>query len=218
MAPTDKYPTCVAIILSCRKYLSTRVAGQNMDDFPFEFRYFVGECSSYDHIALPVNIIQLPCPDNYEGLVFKVYEAIKWVDQNLDFEYILKSDDDIVFDPKSILKLYNKVVDQSIDYAGSFKRPPPSSWSYLHRGCCDDPILNSIPVLAPQEQYASGGGYFLSKRAVKAYLDHFSLMRKDLIFEDGFMGACLKNCPVADTIRQGRWSDDFRKAFVWDDD
>ena len=220
MSEADKSPICVAIILSCHKYLSSRAFDQDITELPFEFRYFVGERDPrrFTNIALPTNVVELPCKDNYESLVFKVHEAIKWVSSNLEFDYILKTDDDIIFDSELILNLYDKILSNSVDYGGHFVRPEKMPlWSYMHQHSCEDPILKCIPAVSPQLPYASGGAYFLSKKAVNAYLNHFPLMRKDIIFEDGFMGACMQECPSHDDIRQGRWVDnDFRDAFQWD--
>ena len=112
---------CVALIVSCHKYLHTRAQQQDTSALPFDFKVFVGKSHS-SNLALPLNTIELPCKDNYESLPQKVYEAIKWAKANLSFDYILKTDDDIVFNTAVIKDVFSIITHAKADYAGCFDR------------------------------------------------------------------------------------------------
>lgn len=217
-APLQDQHKCVALIISCRKYLYTRAAKQDTSALPFDFKYFIGEDPS-SNLALPLNTIELPCNDSYESLPHKVNEAIKWAKANLNFDYILKTDDDTVFNAPAIRDVFSIVTSRQVDYAGSFSRSKLPLYSYSHLGSCEDPILRCIPMLGPRSPYASGGAYFLSARAVDAYLDVYSSIPDHLIYEDGVMGECLSASSIfKDIVVQPFPPDEYRKAFFWDDE
>ena len=209
---------CVALIMSCRKYLYTRAANQDTSNLPFEFKYFIGEDPS-SNLALPLNTIELPCNDNYESLPHKVYEAIKWAKANLNFDYILKTDDDIIFNTAAIKDVFSIITDTKADYAGCFDRGKLPTYSYSHLGACEDPIMRRIPMLSPQCPYASGGGYFLSRKAVDAYLQAYPSLPKQIIYEDRMMGEYLNASSISQNILVQRIpKQEYKKAFYWNDE
>lgn len=193
---TDKTNLCFSVILSCHKYIESRIKTQNIEELPFRYRYFIGK--DEDKKNDNKNIISLDCLDNYESLHYKVYEAIKWIDENVEYEYILKTDDDIPFKKDSIKKIYNKFVDGGYDYCGYFTLVKNGHMSSWHCGKCEDSKINKAQVYCPPNHYASGGAYFLSKRFVKHYLETFPKMDKKLIYEDAFMGRVFSECEKVD--------------------
>lgn len=208
--------TCFAIILSCKKN-AEKIKAQNLDGFPFDYSYFIGNDRPLTE-SINKNIKIAKCKDNYESLIFKTYESIKWVDENIEYDYILKTDDDIVFDNHKIEKLYKKIHSNNIDYTGYFNEDPNSLYAYYsgyHFDKCEDPEINKKPVYCPSNNsYASGGAYFLSKLAVKKYLKQFPLEDKQLIFEDLLTGKILNNEPVLNISRG--FNKEIREAFSWD--
>ncbi len=208
--------TCFAIILSCKKN-AEKMKAQNLDGFPFDYSYFIGNDRSLTE-SINKNIKIAKCKDNYESLIFKTYESIKWVDENIEYDYILKTDDDIVFDNHKIEKLYKKIHSNNIDYTGYFNEDSNSLYAYYsgyHFDKCEGPEINKNPVYCPPNNpYASGGAYFLSKLAVKKYLKQFPFEDKQLIFEDLLTGKILNNEPILNISRD--FNKEIREAFSWD--
>jgi hypothetical protein len=207
---------CFTIILSCHKEMD-RIKSQDTSQLPFDYSYFVG--NDERPINVPEkNITQLSCLDNYESLIFKVYESIKWVDSNIEYDYILKTDDDIVFDKLKINKLYETICSSGIDYTGFFNFSPNTTnreyYSNYHFGKCEDAKINQTSVLCPAtDTCASGGAYFLSKKSVKEYLNQFHSQDKGLIFEDLFMGRILNKYKKLNISKD--FNQEIREAFLW---
>ena len=127
--------------------------------------------------------------------------------------------DDIVFNTHAIRDVFRIVTSRQVDYAGNFSRSKLPLYSYSHLGSCEDPILRCIPMLGPRSPYASGGAYFLSARAVDAYLDVYSSIPDHLIYEDGVMGECLNLSSISkDIVVQTFPPDEYRKAFYWENE
>ena len=207
--------TCFAIILSCKKN-AEKIKAQDLYQFPFNYSYFIGNDTQLTE-PINKNIKTVKCKDNYESLIFKTHESIKWVDENIEYDYILKTDDDIIFENHKIEKLYEKIHSKNIDYTGYFNEDPNAllaCYSEYHFGKCEDPKINQTPVHCPADNsYASGGAYFLSKLAVKKYLKQFPLEDKQLIFEDLLTGKILNNEPILNISRD--FNKEIREAFLW---
>lgn len=205
--------SCFGIILSCDKYLNTRAEKQNTADLPMPYRYFVGDGVK----SIRGDVVGLKCPDNYESLHYKVYESIKWVDSNTEYDYILKTDDDIIFNRSNIEKIYKKIIESECDYCGNFTLVQNGYMSDWHFGKCYDKIINKTHILCPKTYYASGGAYFLSRKFVKQYLNIFPTLNKNLIYEDAFMGVAFNECKKIDNslkILDGV-NRDILEAFNW---
>lgn len=213
MSDTKEKPSCFGVILSCQKYIKSRAVNQNTDELPFDFRYFVGGKEEKDNNK----IITLKCADNYESLHHKVYKSIKWVDENVDYDYILKTDDDIPFDKEKIENIYKKITEGSYDYCGYFSSIKTGYNSTWHFGKCEDETINKTQVYCPATYYAAGGAYFLSKKFVKQYLNNFQNTDQSLIFEDVFMGVSFAECLKKDSslkILSGL-NKEILQAFKW---
>jgi hypothetical protein len=107
-------------------------------------------------------VLYVECDDLYDGLPYKIYNAICCVKQLWNPEYIFKIDDDIILKPvllyKKIIELQN---DTTIDYAGnSFKH----HISYFHYNKSVLNIESQLPVIS----YCCGPMYYLSKKAMEA--------------------------------------------------
>ena len=188
---------CFALILSCEKYTHKRLM-QNMNDFPFEYRYFLGK-PGLDKPVEDGKIVYLPCPDNYESLPIKVRLGINWIVENIhDVSYIFKTDDDIKFNGPELLKLYEEeVAGKSLDYAGN-RVKVVEHLSVYHQGACESDFLNGSSLCIPDVMYCSGGGYFLSKKSFNILNQSTNYKKypflesyKDLIFEDVWTGGIL---------------------------
>lgn len=207
---------CFAIIISCFKNIN-KINNQATSNLPFDYSYFLGQSNQDSSINKPHQ--KLDCKDNYESLIFKVFKAIQWVNKNEDYDYILKTDDDIIFNKEKINSLYKNIYQSDIDYTGFFNVNSytlnKSYYSNYHFGKCEDQQINNTPVLCPaMNTYASGGAYFLSKKAVNKYLNEFPKEDKKLIFEDLLMGKILNS---QDNLKIERGlNNEFREAFKWE--
>lgn len=207
----DTYDTCHALILSCHKYLGDRATKQNKKNLPFNFHYFIGHSKNFTQSSIDEKIVTVDCPDYYENLPDKVYKSIEWIYHNLKFEYILKTDDDIIFDKKNITKLYAEIYKSGIDYAGNLigVNSYRSTW---HKNKCENDQINNISINVPSTEYCSGGAYFLSKKSVEFILNNYSSLKPpDLIYEDVAMGYVLSHC---NGIKKAKINN-LNKAFIW---
>lgn len=205
--------TCKTAILSCYKYLDSRSANQNTNNLPFTFYYFVGkqENNSKTIDLLGKTIVEVDCYDYYENLTDKVYKSIEWLYSHTDCEYVLKTDDDIVFNKEQILSAYQKIYQSGIDYAGNFVRVN-SYQSTWHHNKCQNHELHQTSVTVPTTEYCSGGAYFLSKKSIKFILEnYYDLKPTDLIYEDVATGYVLSH---NSDIKKAH-IENLNLAFVW---
>ena len=179
-----------ALILSCEKYAFKRLR-QDKTTLPMDYRYFVGN----PNLKEPQNdddVVYLPCRDEYESLTKKTLLAFKWIRENIGFvDYILKTDDDVVFDKQKIIEMLSELRQKNIDYAGILHRG--GYHSRHHFGKCSDDKMNSVLMPVPDVTYCIGGAYWVSQRgqkildSIEDYGSYFS------IYEDACIGNILVN-------------------------
>lgn len=195
-----------ALILSCEKY-SFKRERQDTSQLPMDFRYFVGN----PHLTSPKedgNIVYLPCRDEYEYLTKKTLLAFKWIRENLGFfDYILKTDDDVVFNEAKIKEMVNSLHEKNIDYAGILHKG--GYRSRHHFGKCSDERMNVTLMPVPDVIYCIGGAYWVSTEGqeilarVEDYRPYFS------IYED----ACIGNILVSNGLVATKIN--IKEAFRW---
>tara|TARA_A100000164_G_C21788301_1_gene714516 strand:+ start:146 stop:940 length:795 start_codon:yes stop_codon:yes gene_type:complete len=125
--------------------------------------------------------------DTYAGLPYKVVKTLYSVnnDENLNYEYIIKSDDDCVVNIEKILNNKNKI--EGEDYVGrlnNFKHNYNPNWNGLK---------NKSKYYGP---YMNGAtGYILSNKALKSISsskEQNSNLLKDELYEDKLIGDILR--------------------------
>lgn len=138
--------------------------------------------------SLEGDCLFLDCEEAYEKLPYKSHAFYEYCYKNLDFDYILKIDDDTYLDLGQFLG-FDK---QGADYVGQFRDSPlkdrGKTWHY---GKCTD---KSYEVPDDAEfvcGWATGGGYFLSKKAVGILIKKTSVTHQNYIFEDRMVGEAL---------------------------
>tara|TARA_R110000824_G_scaffold46692_3_gene133802 strand:+ start:3942 stop:4553 length:612 start_codon:yes stop_codon:yes gene_type:complete len=199
---------CFALILSCEKY-SFKRERQNIEHLPMNYRYFIGNPDLQDPIE-EGKIVYLPCPDDYEYLTKKTLLAFKWIRENVGFvDYVLKTDDDVVFKKEKIIEMVNNLKDNKIDYAGIFHKG--GYHSPHHFGKCSDKRLNKILMPVPDVTYCIGGAYWISEKAQKIIGSIKDYKPYSSIFED----ACIGNILVSNGIKPVQI--DVRSAINWND-
>ena len=177
-----------ALILSCEKY-SFKREKQDKESLPMDYRYFAGDPDT-DVAYQRDDIIYLPCRDEYEYLTKKTLLAFKWIRENIGFvDYILKTDDDVVFNKSKIENMAADLYKKQIDYAGILHKGGYRSGH--HFGKCSDERMNSTLMPVPPVTYCIGGAYWVSKKgqkilaSIKDYKPYFS------IYEDACIGNIL---------------------------
>jgi hypothetical protein len=183
-----------ALILSCEKY-SFKREQQNKDTLPMEYRYFAGDPKT--SVAYEKgDVIYLPCRDEYEYLTKKTLLAFKWIRENIGIvDYILKTDDDVIFNKENITQMVQELHEDNIDYAGILHKG--GYRSRHHFGKCTDERMNTVLMPVPPVTYCIGGAYWVSRKAqeilgsIENYKPYFS------IFED----ACVGNILVSNGIK-----------------
>lgn len=184
----ERIKDCFMGVLSCKKYEHRRHS-QVMDENIFEYKYFVGNPNNEEPI-MNGNIVTLPCGDNYEDLPLKTKLMLKWIIENKpEVNYILKTDDDIVFNFEKLYENYSYVKLKNLDYSGNVIKTFGYNSDY-HFGKCDSDINNKTFFVEPSI-YCSGGGYFLSKKSAEIII--LTELGEDTIFEDHFVGKILNN-------------------------
>ncbi|XP_005109120.1 beta-1,3-galactosyltransferase 6 [Aplysia californica] len=120
--------------------------------------------------------------DSYQGLTFKVLQAFVWLDQNVDFQYVLKVDDDSFVRVSNVLaELQHKPKDRLYwgFFDGRARVKTSGKWKETDWNLCD----RYLP-------YARGGGYVLSSDLV-----HFIASNQEFfqlyLSEDVSVGAWL---------------------------
>jgi glycosyltransferase involved in cell wall biosynthesis len=189
----------VIAIISCKARLHKAIEKKKIFDKykianDYDCKIFIGDTSISDTFCDDNNIVYLKVPDNYESLVPKVYEALKWIKSNTDFKYVFKTDDDIQINFDKLYSLFLREVNNKVAYAGNVSMFSPfvDSW---HFGKCQDPDLNKTKInINVNGIYCSGGGYFINitnEKIIDDYLNNYKLSK--IIAEDLLMGITMNN-------------------------
>jgi hypothetical protein len=124
--------------------------------------FFTGRAGIADSDEIIVD-----APDDYPGLPFKTQEIAKYArKQNYDYAFLTDTGSFVVFHH---LKSYDYYTADYMGYWGLDETPFPYTAQNRERHC----IQVHIPKCYP---WASGGGYFLSKRAIDIVADAFPVV------------------------------------------
>lgn len=144
------------------------------------------------------DIIYLDCPEAYEKLPEKTHRFLEFCLANFDFDYIFKTDDDSFIDFDRFLAFDL----DSGDYIGQFKDNPlgevGKTWHY---GKCSD---RSYEVPYEKEfvcGWATGGGYFLSRKGSEIAVEKTASRFSESLFEDMMIGEALTLDPRIKVVR-----------------
>jgi len=135
----------------------------------------------------------LDCPEAYEQLPQKVHHFYQFCVQHFAFDYLLKIDDDSYVDVEKLLGFNAR----GRDYIGLFRgmgdTQVTKTWHY---GKCTDKSFE-VPYEGKYiADWARGGGYILSRRAVDRLVLKTAESYKEHMFEDKMVGDAL----AADTV------------------
>lgn len=141
--------------------------------------------------------LYLDCPEAYEKLPKKVHLFFQYCVKTFDFDYIFKTDDDSYIDMDIFLSFDKR----GGDYIGRIQGMEDSAVTRTwHYGKCTD---KSFEVPYEGEyicDWARGGGYFLSRKAVEILLPKTAVSFSRELFEDKMVGDALGNDGRISTI------------------
>ena len=145
-----------------RKY-SFKRERQDKTTLPMEYRYFAGDPNTQAAYEKG-DVVYLPCRDEYEYLTKKTLLAFKWIRENVGIvDYILKTDDDVIFNKENITQMIEELQTSNIDYAGILHKG--GYRSRHHFGKCSDERMNTVLMPVPPVTYCIGGAYWVSRKA-----------------------------------------------------
>jgi hypothetical protein len=156
----------------------------------------------YGRPGVPASLEQdrlyVDCPEAYEMLPRKVHALLQFALANIPFDHLFKTDDDSYLDLERFLGFARRAG----DYIGQFREQPlglrGKTW---HFGKCEDKtyeIPYERPFVCP---WATGGGYFLSRRAVEIAVAETARSSATSLFEDAMIGEALTNHPEVQVVR-----------------
>ena len=119
-----------------------------------------------DEIVLTGIDLLVDCSNTYEAMGVKTIKALEWVNLNIEYDFIFRTNTSSYVNHKNLIKYLNKLSSEGIDYCG-------------HIGLYDG------------IEYVSGSGIILSKHAVKSILNSKNQLDESVV-EDIAIGKLLK--------------------------
>ena len=134
--------------------------------------------------------LYVDCPEAYEKLPQKVHLFFEYCDNNFDYDYIFKTDDDSYIDMERFLSFDT----QGADYIGRIQGMEDSAVTRTwHYGKCTDKSYE-VPYSGEYiGDWARGGGYFLSRKAISILIPRTAKSFSNELFEDKMVGDALCN-------------------------
>jgi hypothetical protein len=166
----------VLLILNCKKYQWKREFQKNVwiENIPSNICYLhvIGDqdqfknTNDYCRIDLSNNILYTNTKDDYNSLPNKVITAIKAVNENFDYQYIYKTDDDQILIYPNFFKELDKTLDvNDYNYGGNIIDIENQYSDYFKY----HPELPKN-IFLEKTKYCNGRFYFLSKKSVEELL------------------------------------------------
>lgn len=183
----------LVVVISCKKHkhLWPEILNRGIDNL-------IIVCGSAEESIIDNKILNLACPDTYEGLSEKMMAAYEFLLKSETFlliTHILKVDDhDTLFSSKEITDLsskYKKVL-QTNDYIGQTLFDKPGNRAYHFGKVSKDSIWHNTKYTGEYNPWLSGGAsYILSRRAMEYVCKNKSEMYKYGAYEDLMVGNIL---------------------------
>ena len=108
----------------------------------------------------------LNCSDSYSDMGIKSLKAFEWVDSNLSYDYIFRTNTSSYVNYKNLINYLKKIQEEGIDYCG---------------------YIGDYDGI----EYVSGSGIILSEHAIKSIIRYKSELDTDIV-EDVAFGKLLK--------------------------
>jgi hypothetical protein len=179
-------------IISCNKNIdklntlrNTWIQDINKNNFKYNFYVGNGHTDK--------DIVSLDCEDGYEFLRYKTFKMLEYAYNNIDFDFIVKTDDDTFVDVDNLIDFDIK----EYEYIGNFstfnnflKNKEGQTRYIKNRSLNQDLSFSYVEQVEKDFGYAEGGFYILSRSAIKKILNYIKENNKifDIIQEDIFIG------------------------------
>ena len=139
------------------------------------------------------DLVTLTCGDGYEGLPHKTWSLLNYCNENCEFDFLIKIDDD------TYVPDVNKLLSTAIcgDYTGRLSQPPSNNSYHLKRS----DVKNSRPVPwhILNSTYMGGPCYSLSRLATESFcrinLSEVEELNLKMAFEDVMVGRLMHKIP-----------------------
>jgi hypothetical protein len=187
----------IMLIMNCKKYEKKALFQKKtwLKSIPNYLRYYhvIGdETLETDYVFHhDKNILIVKVADDYNSLPKKVIKSYKAVNENFQFKYIFKTDDDqILVKPKFFDTITNLITNMI---------PPPHYGGYIVD--VKQPYLSQYHRIHPElpkrlplyiTKYCSGRFYFLSNKAIQCLITKEESIMKEYL-EDYAIGFYLKD-------------------------
>ena len=166
----------ILLILNCKKYNYKRLRQKKdwLDScLPDEYRYFhiQGDPSLNMPYVIHIsdNLITVQCDDGYMFLPKKMALAFKCINETYNYDYVLKTDDDMKLIKKDFFFIMqNYLQKHNIDYGGKtliIKEPMVTRYH-----CTNN---NNEPIVLEKTIYCSGHFYFVKKTIIEVLLTRY---------------------------------------------
>ncbi|MFN3734242.1 glycosyltransferase [Comamonas testosteroni] len=189
------------IIPTCRKYenkmdyVRTAWAKRSLS-FGFKYLFLVGD-PAIERAEIRGDVLYLPCRDDYESLVLKLFLAYEFIYKVFEFSYVYKIDDDCIV---NLDRLVGEILPQlKLQYYGGALHPKGTSMNNKwHFGKCSSEKYN-VPYKfdkAPFDFAKGGYGYFLRKDVLPIIFKKSENLLQDInswkyYFEDVYISEIL---------------------------
>lgn len=160
-------------VFSCKPYLETRVKAmrdgwlRDLKALGVPYVIVVGDGDG----RLEGDVVHLEAPDDYEGLPQKTLATAKWVFENTRFDHMLKIDDDCFL---NVGEYFGSLSYRKFDYYGRglTRTLGAMNRTWHHEKSQSDRARSELDKSPEPASYADGGGgYALSRHAMRALLD-----------------------------------------------
>lgn len=190
------------LVISCTPYAERRAILQEYYARNVQadegFVFVVGGAEE-DYFDRCTNILHLRTGDLYEDLPEKVMRAIMYANTYLDFDSLIKVDDDVVFN----FPLFRSIADQAgADYFGkmvpSKRGAKPSSTWHFGKVSERSPFYQKEFVFeGGVKNWACGGMYMLRRAAVASFAKvAMTVDPREFLYEDHMVGEILRRALV----------------------
>jgi hypothetical protein len=187
---TDQQQSIVIGVITCPRYESRTesVRASWLQAIPRAVRVLFVYGRPGEAERIEGDRLYLNCTETYENLPEKIHLFFKYCQEKLDFDYVLKVDDDSYLDPVQFLSFDRK----RGDYIGWFSDMGDEANTRIwHYGKCTDKA-REVPYEGEYVcEWARGGGYLLSRTAVEIVVEKTASSYLDHLYEDKMVGEAL---------------------------
>lgn len=195
------------LIISCQKYAGKADAirqtwAHDLKKHGYRYLFLIGEPSLIE-AKIDSDKLIVPCRDDYESLILKLFLAYEYLYNTEQFDYIYKIDDDCVL---NVADLTKNIIQQlpGNQYAGGATHPKGATMNNKwHYGKCSSSKYDKPYSYdkAPFEFAKGGYSYFLRRDTLPLVMHQIKSTKKEIAifqyaYEDVRLSELLGNCNI----------------------